>query len=217
MSISKQKVDAGLKHLRSADPIMRQVIREVGPFTLRVSRDRFDMLARSIISQQISTAAARSILARVKQLLDSPKLTPERIAKFSPEQLRTAGLSSQKSRYLLDLCRHVVDGRLELSQIGRLSDENIIAELTQVKGIGRWTAQMFLIFALGRLDVFPYDDLGIRTAIRNLYQLDNLPDQAIGERVATPWRPYASIASWYCWRSIDLERTKRAKATRYPV
>ena len=100
----------------------------------------------------------------------------------------------------------VNDGTVDLRQIGRLSDERIVEQLTQVKGIGRWTAQMFLIFSLGRLDVFPHDDLGVRTAIRNRYGLDDLPDKQTAIAIAAPWRPYASVASWYCWRTLDLAR-----------
>jgi len=119
--------------------------------------------------------------------------------------LRTVGLSRQKASYILDLAQKCNDGTVRLSRLGRMADDDIIAELTQVKGIGRWSAQMFLIFSLGRLDVFPHDDLGVRTAIRRLYRFDDLPSKdeclAIGER----WRPYSSIGSWYCWRFLELK------------
>jgi DNA-3-methyladenine glycosylase II len=121
------------------------------------------------------------------------------------DELRAAGISPQKLNYIRDLCENVLDGRLILNHIGRKSDEGVIEELIQVKGIGRWTVQMFLIFSLGRLDVFPHDDLGIRTNIRNLYGLSDLPDKKISQRIAEPWRPYASVASWYCWRYGDAK------------
>jgi DNA-3-methyladenine glycosylase II len=129
--------------------------------------------------------------------------------------LRLVGVSPQKAAYLLALVRHVNEGMLELRTIGRLSDEQVIQQLVQVKGIGRWTAQMFLIFSLGRFDVFPHDDLGVRSAIRLNYGLSELPDKATSHAVAQSWRPYASVASWYCWRSLELPR-KEATAGKSP-
>jgi len=208
MSIDPKKIRAALKHLRSADPVMRDVICRVGSFRLKLKRDRFGTLVRSIVSQQISVAAARSIQNRLWQIAATKKPTAETLLRLSDLDLRSAGLSAQKVRYLRDLSEHVLDARLQLSQIGRKSDECVIDELVQVKGIGRWTAQMFLIFSLGRLDVFPHDDLGIRTNIRNLYRLDDLPDKATSHRIAEPWRPYASVASWYCWRNGDAADDK---------
>ena len=120
--------------------------------------------------------------------------------------LRSVGLSSQKTSYVLDLTQKALDGTLALPTIGRCSDEEVIERLVQVRGIGRWTAQMFLIFSLGRLDVFPEDDLGVRSAIRNLYGLSDLPDKATSRQIAAPWKPYATVASWYCWRSLELPK-----------
>jgi DNA-3-methyladenine glycosylase II len=119
------------------------------------------------------------------------------------DELRLAGLSRQKASYLVDLATHVFEGRLNLNRIGRLSDDAVIESLIEVKGIGVWTAQMFLIFSLGRLDVLPHGDLGVRMAIQRLYGLDELPDRETCHRIAEPWRPYASIAAWYCWRSLE--------------
>ena len=151
---------------------MRSIIDVVGPFTLRPERNRFWMLVRSIISQQISLGAARSIRSRLQELVAPAKVTPDSLLRFNAGQLRTAGISPQKARYLLDLAEKAAAGTVNLRSIGRLSDEAVITELTKVKGIGRWTAQMFLIFALGRPDVLPHDDLGVRTAIRDRYALD---------------------------------------------
>jgi DNA-3-methyladenine glycosylase II len=198
------------RHLRGADPVMRAVIDAVGPFTLRLERDRFGMLVRSIISQQISTSAARSIRRRLQELAPDMKATT--IARFTVEQLRSVGLSPQKASYIADLACKVNDGIVELRQIGRLSDAGVVEQLTQVRGIGHWTAQMFLIFSLGRLDVFPHDDLGVRTAIRDRYGLADLPDKQIAHAIAAPWRPYASVASWYCWRALDLKRKQERVA-----
>lgn len=207
---------AACRHLRECDPVMRQIIDEVGAFTLRHERDRFWMLVRSIISQQISVSAARSIRRRLEQYVGQPKVTPESLLRYDAQQLRSAGLSPQKASYVLDLAEKVDGGHVRLRTIGRLSDEAVIEELTKVKGIGRWTAQMFLIFALGRLDVFPHDDLGVRVAIRDRYGLEQLPDKATSLQIAQPWRPYASVASWYCWRSVELARNVKPSGNGYP-
>lgn len=149
-----------LAHFRKRDPVIARAIQRVGPFKLKPSRDRFGMLVRSIISQQISTSAARSILARVTTLMADTGIRADALLGTSPDRLRQAGVSPQKIGYLLDLADKVASGTVRLDRIGRLSDEGVIEELVQVKGIGRWTAQMFLIFSLGRPDVFPHDDLG---------------------------------------------------------
>jgi DNA-3-methyladenine glycosylase II len=205
MSIDPRIVRAALKHLRAADPVMRELIRRIGPFQLTLERDRFVVLVRAIISQQISTSAARSIRNRVFAAVGPEKPSAENLMRLRDDELRAAGISPQKLNYLRDLCDNVLDGRLTLNHIGRKSDDGVIDELVQVKGIGRWTAQMFLIFSLGRLDVFPHDDLGIRTNIRNLYGKSDLPDKKTSHRIAAPWRPYASVASWYLWRHGDAK------------
>ncbi|MEX0715948.1 MAG: DNA-3-methyladenine glycosylase [Planctomycetaceae bacterium] len=206
MAINRTNIERALAHLQEADPIIARVVRDVGPFTLRPHRDRFGLLVRSILSQQISTAAARSIRRRLEELVAPRPFSADVLAALSSEELRSAGLSAQKAAYLHDLCAHVRDGRVNLAHIGRRDDETVISDLVRIKGIGRWTAQMFLIFGLGRLDVFPHDDLGVRSAIRNLYGLAELPDRGTSERIAEPWRPFASVASWYCWRSEDRRR-----------
>jgi len=203
------------RHLRAADPVMRAVIEAVGPFTLCLERDRFAVLVRSIISQQISTSAAHSIRRRLQELAGPEGLKAASLARFTTDQLRSVGLSPQKASYVADLAGKVNDGTVDLRQIGRLSDARVVEQLTQVKGIGRWTAQMFLIFSLGRLDVFPHDDLGVRTAIRDRYGLSDLPDKQKSLAIAAPWRPYASVASWYCWRTLDQDRKPVAKG--YPT
>jgi DNA-3-methyladenine glycosylase II len=193
------------RHFRRRDPVIARVIEQVGPLTLRPQRDRFSMLVRSIIAQQISTAAARSIRQRLLDLIAPDKLRPEVIARIPIERLRTAGLSPQKASYLHDLAAKIAGGSVRLSRVGRMTDEEVIAELTQVKVIGDWTAQMFLIFSLGRLDVFPPDDLAIRTAIRNLYGLAELPKRNECHEIGERWRPLATAGTWYCWRSLELK------------
>jgi len=201
----KAKSNDFLAHFRRRDPIMARAIERVGPFTLKPTRDRFAMLVRSIISQQISTSAARSILARVTTLMGDNGIQPLTLQKLSAEQLRAAGVSPQKIGYLKDLAEKVSSGAVRLDRIGRRADEQVIEELTQVKGIGRWTAQMFLIFSLGRPDVFPHDDLGVRAAIKRLYGLDEMPDKQTSLAIGSRWTPYSSVASWYCWRVLELD------------
>lgn len=200
----RRQIVAGLAHLQAADPVLARVIAEVGPCTLRPQRDRFRMLVRSIISQQISVKAARSIRGRLEALVAPEKLTAENLAALSAKSLQNAGISPQKRGYLADLAEQVRTGTVRLNQLGRLSDEQVVSELIRIKGVGVWTAHMFLIFSLGRLDVLPVDDLGVRSALKNLYLLSELPDKATSERIGAAWRPYASLASWYCWRSHEL-------------
>ena len=211
MSFTAEQISAAIGHLHEVDPVMSGLISQAGPFTLKVNRNRFGMLVRSIVSQQISTKAAQSIQRKLEESLGlnsagSRKVTPEALVVRTVEQLRAVGLSGQKVAYLQDLTERMLDGRLRLDRIGRLSDGEAIEHLIQVKGIGRWTAQMFLMFSLGRLDVFPHDDLGVRSAIRDLYGLSDLPDKRLSHEIAAPWEPYRTVASWYCWRSIDLKK-----------
>jgi DNA-3-methyladenine glycosylase II len=212
-----ERIQAAIEHLNGADPVMRRIIDQVGPFTLRPERDRFWMLIRSILSQQISTAAARTIRTRVQALVEPDKVTPDSILQLSETSLRSAGVSARKVEYMRDLAIQVADGSINLSQIGRLSDDQIIALLIEVRGIGRWTAEMFLMFALGRMDIFPADDLGIRNAIEAHYEVSSPPGRAEMHEVAEPWRPYASVASWYCWRSLDVAPPVKPRKTGYPV
>lgn len=215
MSFTVKEVSAAIRHLQQVDPVMKGLIAQAGPFTLKPKRDRFGMLVRSIVSQQISTKAAKSIHARLMESLGSDplglrssgagKVTPLLLISRTPEELREVGLSGQKVSYLRDLAERTLDGRLRLDRIGRLSDDEAIEHLIQVKGIGRWTAQMFLMFSLGRLDVFPHDDFGVRSGIRNLYGLSDLPDKRLSQEIAAPWTPYRTVASWYCWRSLDAK------------
>jgi DNA-3-methyladenine glycosylase II len=204
MMLKQADIPKARRHLRAADPVMREIIDAVGLFTLRCDRDRFGMLVRSIISQQISTSAARSIRKRLHDLAGSNGVTAKSLSSYTLDQLRSVGLSPQKASYVADLAAKVNDGTIDLRSIGRLPDAQVVDHLTQVRGIGRWTAEMFLIFSLGRPDVFPYDDLGVRRAIRNRYCLKALPDKDEALAIAAPWRPYATVASWYCWRSLEL-------------
>lgn len=197
-------------HFRRNDPAIHGVIKQVGPYTLKPNRDRFGMLVRSIISQQISTSAARAIHTRLTTLVGPQGMDAKTIARVSIDKLRSVGLSPQKASYLHDLAAKVADDTVRLSRVGRMNDEEVITELTQVKGIGRWTAQMFLIFSLGREDVFPIDDLGVRMAIASLHGFAEIPPRNTLLEIGQQWSPYASIASWYCWRYLDISK-KAAK------
>ena len=212
MGFSSSHVRVALKHLRSSDPVIGALIECVGPFRMKLDGDRFRSLVRSIISRPVDrppgASGARSIRARLEQVVGPGKITPQALTSLTVEQLRGVGLSTQKTRYLLDLATKVQRREVQLRSVTRMPDEEVIEDLVQVKGIGRWTAQMFLMFSLGRMDVFPPEDLGIRSAIRNLYNLEHLPDKATSHRIAAPWHPYATVACWYCWRSLELPRAK---------
>ena len=202
MPFYAQNVKAARLHLQKSDPVFKRLLKQVGPFTAKTKRDRFGTLVNSIVSQQISVAAARTIRGRLLDAIAPDKPSPESILKFDVDQLRAVGVSRQKATYILDLAGKVHSGEVCLDKIHKKDDEAVIEELTLVKGIGRWTAQMFLMFSLGRLDILPVDDLGLKNAIKEQYELDELPDKASFEELAIPWRPYATIACWY-WQSRD--------------
>ena len=204
MSFTPATIDAAIKHLQKSDPVMADVIRRVGAFTLRSKRGRFESLVRSILAQQISTTVARSMLKKLQQRVAPSRITPNSLSQLSADDLRAIGLSRQKAAYLLDLTEKVRERSVRLHLVHRMTDEEVMAELLPVKGIGRWTVQMFLIFCLGRIDVFAPDDFGLRSAMQRLYDLPEMPKRAQAEELATPWRPYATIASWYLWRSLEL-------------
>ena len=201
----------GLAHLRRADPVLAAVIAAVGPNGLGDARagrpaDHYGALVRAIVGQQLSTKAARSIFLRLTERFDGRTPTPEEVLADDPEALRAAaGLSRAKVGYLRSLAEHALSGELELERLDELDDERVTAELVAVKGLGVWTAQMFLMFHLQRPDVLPVGDLGIRRAIERAYELDELPDAAAMERIAQPWRPHRTLACRYLWRSLDNE------------
>jgi len=180
--------------------LLGQLIKHVGPCTLQPGADPFSSLVRAIIAQLISTKAARTIAARVEALLHPHELTPRAMSAVSEEKLRSAGLSRIKAQALIDLASRAENGELPLDRLTELTDDEVIERLIPVRGIGRWTAEMFLIFALGRLDVLPVDDLGLRAGVRELYRLPALPVKAQLRQLGEVWRPYRSVATWYFWR-----------------
>jgi len=190
--------------LARRDPILRDLMRRHGPCGLAESQhtDPFVALLHAIISQQLSTKAAATIAGRVEALMDGTP-TAARAAAVTDQQLRGAGLSGQKVRYLRDLCARIEAGTLPLDTLDHMTDDQVIDALTQVKGIGRWTAEMFLMFRLHRPDVLPLDDLGIIKAVQRVYRLRKVPSPARLLRLGESWRPYRSVACWYLWASLD--------------
>jgi DNA-3-methyladenine glycosylase II len=192
-----------LLHLQQTDPILRDIIRRVGPYRIQYAEPDFETLARSIVFQQLSGKSARAIFARLKAATGTEaRMTPEQVLCLAPEALRRVGLSQQKARYLRDLAEKTQAGIVELACLASLSDAEVIARLCVVKGIGVWTAQMYLLFALRRPDILAVGDLGIRTAVRTAYGLRRVPTPRRVEKLGEPWRPYRSVACWYLWRSL---------------
>jgi DNA-3-methyladenine glycosylase II len=198
--------DAAIRHLSAADPILGEVIKSTPKLPDIVQHtDYYQALVDSIISQQLSVKAAYAIEERFKLLFDGHFPSPEEILSQDIETLRSAGLSRPKARYIQDLAQHIISGEVRFDTIDDLSNNEIIHKLTQVKGIGEWTAHMFLIFCMARLDILPVGDLGIRNGIKKLYNLDAAPTMEEVAAIATAkgWHPYESVASWYIWHSLD--------------
>jgi DNA-3-methyladenine glycosylase II len=193
-----------LNHLRKCDPVLSAIIERVGPFRMQYGLPEFASLAEAIVYQQLNGKAAETIFKRFTALAGEP-LTPAGILKLSDEQLRGAGLSKQKLSYLKDLAAKTASGLLNFSEIDKLSDEDVIQHLTQVKGIGVWTAHMFLIFSLRRPNVLPTGDYGVQMALKKHYKKRKLPKPKDMEKIARAWEPYRSVACWYMWRSLDIK------------
>jgi DNA-3-methyladenine glycosylase II len=193
-----------IQHLRRNDPVLSEIIDRVGDYRIQFRQADFDTLVRSIVYQQLSGRVAAVIFGRLAKAAGS-SLTPAAILKLRPARMRSLGLSKQKTAYIRDLARHTRDGRVVFEELAALDDNTVIERLTQVKGIGVWTAHMFLIFALRRTDVLPTGDLGVRNAMRKAYGMAEAPTPAEMEAVALRWRPYCSVASWYLWRSLETD------------
>jgi DNA-3-methyladenine glycosylase II len=191
-------------HLKKADPVLAEIIERVGRFRMNYDEPAFQSLAEAIVYQQLHGKAAATIFKRLTDLAGEP-LTPEGILKLSTEQLRGVGLSKQKLSYLRDLAARTQAGELNFARLSDLPDAEVIKQLTQVKGIGVWTAHMFLMFSLRRPDVLPTGDLGIQMAIRKHYRKRKLPKPMQMEKIAKCWAPYRSVACWYLWQSIDIK------------
>jgi DNA-3-methyladenine glycosylase II len=209
---------AARKHLSAADPVLATIIAKVGPCRIANRPERFSALARAIIFQQLAGAAAQAIHNRVVALYPGrPFPTPAQVLATPDEVLRKAGLSAKKTLYLKDLARHVQDDLLNFHRFTKMDDEEIIADLTRVNGIGRWTAEMFLMFNLGRPDVLPVGDLGFRNAVMRAYKMRKPPKPQHLMKIAESWRPYRSAAVWYLWQSTNIILPAAAKKAPTPV
>lgn len=206
--MTTNKVDYARKariHLSKADPILARIIAEVGALGIQPRRERFQALARAIIFQQLAGAAANAIYGRFVGLFPDVEFpSPERVLAKTVPELRAVGLSEKKALYIRDLAAHIRDGKLNFHLFHRMTDEEIIEHLVMVKGIGRWTAEMFLMFNLGRPDVMPADDLGVQNAIKRHYRMRQRPNRKRLLKHAERWRPYRTAAAWYLWRSLDI-------------
>jgi len=191
-----------IQHLKQSDAVLSGIIDRVGDYGIEFRDPDFETLVKSIVYQQLSGRVASVIFGRVVKAAGG-KLTPGNILKLRPARMRALGLSGQKTAYIRDLARHTRDGRVNFGELLDLPDEAVIERLTEVKGVGVWTAHMFLIFALRRTDVLPVGDLGIRAAIRKAYGFAELPEAVEMEALAARWRPYCTVASWYLWRSLE--------------
>jgi len=200
-------LQAAADHLSRYDPHLAPIVQRFGLSTITPHNDYYRELVDSIISQQLSVKAAATIVKRFVELFSGNFPSPEQILERSVEELRAVGMSRPKASYVLDLAQHILDGQLQVEKLPNLSNEEVIRELTAVKGIGEWTAHMFLIFSLGRTDILATGDLGVRNAMMRLYELDKLPSpdemRAIAEQYN--WHPYESFACWYLWKSLDNE------------
>ena len=193
----------GRKHLSKNDPRLAKIIDRLGPYEFHMDSDYFEALVGSIIFQQLAGTAARAILNRFKQIYNGRIPRPQEYLSTDEKQLRASGLSPQKIQYIRDLSERIENGVLDLKRISSLPSGEVVKELDEVKGIGRWTAEMFLIFAMGRADVLPVDDLGLQKATKRNYRLRKLPTKEKFEQLSKNWHPYSSIATLYLWRSQE--------------
>jgi DNA-3-methyladenine glycosylase II len=204
MTHSRATVAAAVRTLSRRDPVLRRIIRQIGPCPLKPGRQYFWVLAEAIVSQQLSVKAAATIFERLRRLYPDYRLPrPQDLLATPAHRLRAVGLSRQKIDYLWELSRAFQRGDVPLRRFSRMADEEIIGALTAIRGIGRWTAEMFLIFVLVRSDVLPVDDLGLQKAMQQAYELRDRPTPAVMRRIAKKWEPYRTIASWYLWSSRD--------------
>jgi DNA-3-methyladenine glycosylase II len=202
--------------LARRDPVLGAAIKRIGPCRMaeRQQPHHLAALVRAIAGQQLSARAAATIFARVEALMPGGAISDAaHVAVIEDQMLRAAGLSAQKLGYVRDLCARLADGRLRLDELDTLDDDQVIERLTSVKGLGRWTAEMFLMFRLHRPDVLPANDLGIVTAVQRLYRLRKRPDAKRLRKLGERWRPYRSVASWYLWQTLRAENQNREPRT----
>jgi DNA-3-methyladenine glycosylase II len=208
-----QKLRAGEQHLSRRDKRLAPVIASSGPCRIKPHTDHYGELVGSIVGQQLSSVAAGTIWRRLLALFGGKMPTPQALIRIDDQKLREVGLSWNKVKYVKDLARHILDGRLDLDHIATMPNEQVIEQLTAVKGLGEWSAHMFLMFGLGRLDILPTGDLGIRKAVMRLYGLKTMPapEKIITIAHKNGWHPYESVASWYLWQSLDNNPQKPSR------
>ncbi len=207
---SRKTWSAAMRYLSTKDRTMSKLVKKKGYVKISLHKNYYEALLRSIIYQQISGAAAASIVKRLHGVYGGNPPTPEEFLATRKSVIRAAGISPQKFSYIYDLSKKIVNGEVELKKFYKLPNETIINELDSIRGIGRWTAEMFLMFSLGRVDVLPFDDYGIRKSIKRVYHLRELPDKARMKTFAARWAPYNSIASIYLWEDEGVKEPKRA-------
>jgi DNA-3-methyladenine glycosylase II len=198
---------AGGRHLCRVDPVLKKIIAKHGPCPLQRRKDYFVALCRAILAQQVSTIVARIFFKRLCDQFPRRRPTPQRVIDFlkngDPQAIKSTGISRQKQTYLLDLAEHFASGKLKTARFAKMNDEDLIAALDDVRGIGRWTAEMFLIFVLNRPDVYPVDDLGLRKGAQKVFGLKELPTANQLHKLAEHWKPHRSLATWYLWRAAE--------------
>jgi DNA-3-methyladenine glycosylase II len=208
-----------LRHVRKRDPVLARVIDAVGPFELEPRGGAFKSLARAIFFQQLAGPAARAIMGRVLVVMETDEerwYEPARFLRATDEELRSAGLSRQKMAYLRDLANKFGSGAMTGDEFSHLDDEEVIQRVTTVKGIGRWTGEMFLMFSLGRPDVLPVDDLGVRRGMQITYGLSEMPKPVEMREIAEPWAPYRSVGTWYMWRALGVDIPEQGRGYKKP-
>jgi DNA-3-methyladenine glycosylase II len=210
---SASSMKRAVDHLKKSDAILASIITRVGPCKMAYREPTFEMLARAIVFQQLNGKAARTIYGRLEEAAGGA-LTPQAIQNLSVGQMRRAGLSRQKLGYIRDLAEHAISGKVDFTRLPAMSDEEVIEALTDIKGVGIWTAHMFLMFSLRRPNVLPVGDLGVRMAIQRFYCKRKLPTPKQIEQIARSWHPYCSFAAWYLWRSLELPKEKLVVETR---
>ena len=194
-----------IRHLQAADPVIGGIIQRVGPYRIQFRDPGFETLVKSIVYQQLSGRVAQVIFGRLVAAVPGGALTAEGVLALRPAKMRKLGLSKQKTAYIRDLARLTRDGSVDFSELPALPDAEVIDRLTKVKGVGVWTAHMFLMFTLRRPDILPTGDYGVQAAIKKHYKKRKWPKPAVMEKIARPWSPYRSIACWYLWKSLDVK------------
>jgi DNA-3-methyladenine glycosylase II len=191
------------RHLLKADPVIAELAKRLGPYKMEIRGRPYEALLRAILYQQLAGAAAAAIERRFLAMYDGAIPTPAQLAEATDEQLRSAGISRQKASYMRSIGEHFASGEVSDRKLMRAADDEVIEQITRIRGVGRWTADMLLMFCIGRPDVLPVGDLGIQTSMKLAYGLDQLPKPDVMEKIAEPWRPFRSAGSWYLWRRAD--------------